>query len=113
MKIQFLMVFFFVFFIGCTTPKKDTSSLKKLKSENEMLFDKEKWNTKEGQDYPYRDKMLNNIVYNDSVRALTKVEILKHLGEPNRSAENHLYYTITLVIKFTENNTVDWFKIHE
>jgi len=98
----------------------------KIKMANEMVFNQEKWNTKDGSDYPYRDKMLINLISDDSVRTLEKGEIIDLLGDPNRINENYLYYTIaqkrlgvwplhkkTLVIKFSSDNTIDWMKIHE
>ena len=92
----------------------------------EITFDKTKWRVKEGLDYPNRDQMLNSIVYNDTVRALNKDEILDLLGEPDRRNEGYLYYLIsqrrlgfwplhtkTLVIKLSGDNTIDWIRIHE
>jgi hypothetical protein len=92
----------------------------------DMVFDEVKWKTRDGADYPYRERMLNDIVHNDTIRGLNKDEITDLLGEPDRSNENYLYYTIaqkrlglwplhtkTLVIKFVDYNTIDWIKIHE
>jgi hypothetical protein len=78
---------------------------------------------------PYRDKMVDAIVYSDDVRTLKKEEIIKLLGEPTyyRENKNFLYYLIkqktllniwtlhtkTLVIKLNDDNTVAWIKIHE
>ncbi len=30
-------------------------------------FEKTKWSEKEGKDYPYREQMLNDVVYNDPI----------------------------------------------
>jgi hypothetical protein len=94
----------------------------------EMNFDKEKWQIKEGKDYPYRDAMLNDIVYTDKFRKLNKNEILEVLGEPTyyRDDKNYLHYIITqtrllswplhtkvLVIKISEDSSVEWIKIHK
>ena len=70
--------------------------------------------------------MLDDILYSDLIRSLGKDEILELLGEPDRSNDGYLYYTIsqkrlviwplhtkTLVIKLTGDNNVDWIKIHE
>jgi len=99
-----------------------------MKPDSEMVFDKAKWNAKNGADYPYRDKMVNDIVYNDTIRTLDKIEILDLLGEPSyyRNNKNFLYYTIkqkrliswplhtkSMVIKLSEDNTIEWIKIHE
>ena len=69
--------------------------------------------------------MLNDFVYNDTIRSVNKTEILNLLGEPDRSTEGHLYYTIkqtrigawplhtkSMVIKLS-SDTIEWIKIHE
>lgn len=126
MKIKVLIVFLLVCCLACKTDKDENAKNEKKVPHGEMLFDKAKWETKDGADYPYREKMLNDIVYNDTVRTLNKDGILDMLGEPDRINENHLYYMIaqkrlgywplhtkTLVIKFSEDNTIYWIKIHE
>ncbi len=93
---------------------------------SEMKFDKEKWRVKEGKDYPFREGMLNDIIYSDTVRSQNKDQILALLGEPDRINENYLYYMIaqkriaswplhtkTMVIMLSGDNTVEWIKIHE
>ena len=89
------------------------------------VFDKTKWNTMEGQDYPYRNQMLLDVVYNDTIRALNNKEIIELLGEPDRSSEGFFYYTVTqkrlfnwplhtktMVVKFS-GDSIEWIKIHE
>lgn len=112
--------------LACNTEKDKKSASVYHGAIAEISFDKTKWKFKEGLDYPYRDKMLNSIVYNDTVRALNKDEILDLLGEPDRSNDGYLYYMIsqrrlgfwplhtkTLVIKLSGDTTIDWIKIHE
>ena len=90
-------------------------------------FNQKKWLTKEGNDYPYRNDMLDAILYNDSIRTLNKTQILALLGEPNRINKEYLYYTIsqkrlglsplhtkTIIVKMSaDNSRVDWIKLHE
>lgn len=71
--------------------------------------------------------MLNEVLYSDSIRTLTKQQVIDMLGEPDRVNENYLYYTIsktklgswtlkskTLVIKITDDeDMVEWIKLHE
>ncbi|WP_297764486.1 hypothetical protein [uncultured Muriicola sp.] len=125
MQIRFTLVVVFLICIGCNrNAEKVAGDLESTTSE--VKFDKTKWLTKEDSDYPYREQMLHDIVYNDSIRKLTKDELLVLLGKPDRSNEGHLYYMIsqkklgfwpirtkTLVIKLTEENTIEWIKIHE
>jgi hypothetical protein len=89
-------------------------------------FDREKWLILEDSKYPYRDAMLHDLVFNQSLKGLTMKEVVHMLGEPNRMQEGHLYYTIhrdeigkftlhtrTLVLKLGADSTVEWRKIHE
>ena len=96
---------------------------------NTVVFDKDKWLEHEGDYYPFRDEMLESILYTDLVRSLDKSGIIKLLGEPTyyRNNKNFLYYLIkkktllgvwtlhtkTLVIKLKEDMTVEWIKIHK
>lgn len=81
---------------------------------------------KDGKDYPFRDRMLNDILYSDTVRSQNKDEILELLGKPDRINENYLYYMIaqkrigswplhtkTMVIMLSDDNSVEWIKIHD
>jgi hypothetical protein len=126
MNIRVFIVIVFIFSFACKTDEDKNTDSEKMKMPDEMVFDQEKWETKDGADYPFRDKMVNNLIYNDSVRTLDKEEIIDLLGDPNRINENFIYYTIaqkrlglwplhtrTLVIKFSPDNTIDWMKIHE
>jgi outer membrane protein assembly factor BamE (lipoprotein component of BamABCDE complex) len=92
----------------------------------EMAFDKTKWKVKHDKDYPYRAKMLNNLMTTDTLKTLKKEGVLALLGEPSRTDTNYLFYTVsqeragfwplhtkTLVIKFSKDNLVEWVKIHE
>ncbi len=94
----------------------------------EKVFDKNKWIIKQGKDYPHRNAMLNDIVYTDKFRNLNKSELLEALGEPSyyREDKNYLHYIITqtrlaswplhtkvLVIKLTDDHSVEWIKIHK
>ncbi len=91
-----------------------------------MVFDKTKWGQKEGDKYIFRNQMLKDVVYNDTIRTLHKKELIDLLGEPDRINNNHLYYEIsrtgigswsinekTMVVKIkADNTTIDWIKIH-
>ena len=58
-------------------------------------FDRAKWQVKEGEDYPFRSEMVNDILYNDTIRTLNQMEILELLGAPDRMQDGHLYYTVS------------------
>ena len=88
MKMRFFTVLLFVCCLAYNNDREDYTEDMKLKPDSEMVFDKAKWRTKDGADYPYRDKMLNDVVYNDTVRTLNKDEILDLLGEPSYYRSN-------------------------
>ena len=112
--------------ISCKNQKEAKSELADQGIKTEIQFDKSKWGSKEGKDYPYRDQMLDDLVYNDTVRSLSKDEILDLLGEPDRRNDGYLYYMVdqkrigswplhtkSLVIKLSDDSTIDWIKIHD
>ncbi len=89
-------------------------------------FDKTKWSIKDATDYPYRDKMLNDLITNEKLKGLKKKEVIDLLGRPDRIDSSYLFYRIaqqrigffplhtkTLVIKLTKDSTVEWRKIHQ
>lgn len=122
-KTSFLFVFsIFVlplFFVICSC----TSSYEELES---IAFEKTNWQIKKDGDYVYRAQMVQDVLYNDTIRSLNKNQIIQTLGKPDRINEDHLYYMIaqkrmgtwplhtrTLVIKLKDDQAVDWIKLHE
>jgi len=96
------------------------------KSQPEIPFDKTKWSIKEDLDYPYRNQMVNEVLYSDSIRTLQKESLIELLGQPDYIREKHFYYRInetrlgawilhtkTIVIKLSDDDTIDWIKLHE
>ena len=109
----FLILFLILSCLACT-------------NENQQPFDKEKWTTKEGKEYLYRNQMVQDLVYNDTIRTLNKTQLLELLGEPSYIRAEYLYYRITetrlgswtihtktIVIKLKEDTAIEWIKIHE
>ena len=99
----------------------------KTQQNSQEKFDKTKWAAKQDKNYPYRDKVLMDLITNVKLKGLKKESVLNLLGPPNRTDSNYLFYTVavdyfaeipvplhtkTLVIKFN-NDTVEWRKIHE
>ena len=62
-----IVLFIILFCIACKTDKEENPYNQQKNQGSEMAFDKEKWETKDGKDYPFRDGMLNDIVYNDTI----------------------------------------------
>lgn len=118
-------------FLGCVEDPEGKSELVAA-SNTETVFEADKWKVKVGGDYPYRDKMLEDlmnsrqIVGDKGLRDLEREQILELLGEPDRIDTNYLFYRVeqmrlglwpihtkTMVIELSENNQVNWVKIHE
>jgi len=121
LRLVIFLMFTTSFYTGCRDSDK---SIKQIDKEVVTKFDKTLWLKQEGVNYPYREDMLNDVVYNDTIRQLTKDQVIELLGPPNSINENHLYYIIhqnrlgfmvlnqkTMVIKCTEEDTIEWIKI--
>jgi hypothetical protein len=98
------------------------------KAATEEKFDKAKWAIKNEKTYPYRDKMLKDLIADRRLTGIKRDSILRMLGEPARTDSSYLFYTVaqeflgkipvplhtkSLVIKFAGDSTVQWVKIHE
>lgn len=105
--------------IGACNQKKDTAVSTGVK------FDKIKWQTKEGQAYPYRNDMLDNLIDSVTLKGIRYNSLINLLGQPDRIDNGHLFYNIyrkevvgftlgtkTFVIKLNPDSTVEWRKIH-
>lgn len=92
----------------------------------DSTFDPTLWQQKEEGEYLYRERMYRQLLYSDTLRQRTKAEILRLLGEPDRTGEGHFYYQVKgtqvgpvlffskfLVFKFTEADSVEWIKVYE
>lgn len=126
MRIRTFIFLLFFSCLACHSEREEKSESEDPNTEFEITFDKTKWSLMDDKDYPYRDQMLNDVLYNDSIRTLIKYEILELLGEPDRSTDGYLYYMIsqtrigawplrtkTMVIRLSEDSSIDWIKIHE
>lgn len=118
MKIKFLLPILFLYLTACN-PKKQEPEVEK--------FDKLKWAIQEGDNYPYRDAMLMDLIGNKRLTGTKRNDILNMLGEPSRMDTNYIFYRInqtklgdvvplhtkTLVIEFAADSTVRTSKIHQ
>ena len=95
------------------------------KQPEKETFDKTKWAIKVDADYPYRDKMLTNLMTYE-LHGIKQDSILKLLGTPDNVDTDYIFYNIaqermsgftlhtkTLVIKFKKDSTLEWRKIHQ
>jgi hypothetical protein len=126
MRTKIFITLSFLFCFACSNEKKQTNNNDYPETRIEAGFHKTKWRIKEGDDYLYRDQMVNDILYNDTIRTLSADEVLELLGKPDRTNEGHLYYKITetslgfwtlnqktLVIKLSPDDSIEWIKLHE
>jgi len=120
MKFIILLISMLSFFCSC-----DHSGKQESNNLNQEKFDKIKWQVKEDKDYPYRSKMLEDLISNHPLKGLKKDELIDILGLPDRTDSSYLFYRIaqkrigvfplstkTLVIKLNKDGTVAWRKIH-
>lgn len=117
MPVKKLMIIFLVILASCKGKKNDVQLLK---------FDGVKWSAQTDNKYPYRDRMLKDLIDNYKLAGMHKDSILKMLGQPNRMDNGHYFYSITqtylienfpmstktFVIKLNNDSTVEWRKIH-
>ena len=118
MNIKYLLPFIMLWFVACNQQKQEAKQEK---------FDKSKWAIQEGNTYPYRDAMLNNLIADKRLTGTKRNNILNMLGEPTRIDTNYIFYRIkqtklglmltlhtkTLVLEFATDSTVRTSKIHE
>ena len=120
MKFIIFLISFLIFTCSCNNNGKKTKT-----DISQERFDKTKWKVKEDDDYPYRDKMLNDLIANVKLKGLRQGEVIDLLGQPDRTDSSYLFYRVaqkrmgllplstkTLVIKLTKDSTVEWRKIH-
>lgn len=115
-----------VFCLASNYTREEQSDNVQGGTKTEFEFNKTKWRTKVGRDYPYRNEMLEDLINNQKLKGLKRDEVIDMLGEPDRSDGSYLFYMVTqkrilfyplhtksLVIKLSKDNTVEWRKIHE
>ncbi len=126
MNIKILLAFLAVAFIACSDSNDHQAAQDADQKKAETTFDREKWSIKDGDEYPYREQMLRDVVYHDTIRSLSEAELLNLLGSPDRRNDGHLYYRIarknlgpltlhetTMVVKMADDQSIEWIRIHE
>ncbi|OYU78902.1 MAG: hypothetical protein CFE23_16475 [Flavobacterium sp. BFFFF1] len=106
-----LLIFFLIFLVSC-----------------KEKFEKSKWLFKSDMEYPYRNKIVDDLVENQKLKGLTYSKIIELLGTTNGESEpGKLTYDIEtdygmdidpvynkyLEINFTKDSIVKSFKIVE
>ena len=62
-----------------------------LKKEAKIKFDREKWVQQEGDSYPYRNAMLNDLIADKKLTGTKRNGILNTLGEPTKVDTNYFF----------------------
>jgi hypothetical protein len=105
----------------------DSGEEKEVLSEpDKIAFDTKLWREKEDEDYPYRKKMLDDLVGSQLLKGLTTDKVTELLGRPLRTDKNYIFYrvdqtrmfgyplhTTSLVLKLGADSTVNAVLIHE
>ena len=73
----------------------------------------------------YRNQMVEDVLYNDTIRTLRKDQILDVLGAPSKEVSGHFYYDVSkkqigpwtvkarsLVVKFNDLDSIEWIKLY-
>ncbi|WP_421765043.1 hypothetical protein [Ekhidna sp.] len=116
-----------ILFFSCENSKEEKSTTNELKEDlKEIPFSSKMWKEKIEDTYPHRAKMYREVLYGESVRTLSKQEVLSMLGKPDKEENNHCYYLIdrtgigswtlnqkSMVIKFKADDSVEWIKMYE
>ena len=124
MKRTILAIAVLLLFTACNEDPEHKLTAKQ--ETDEQVFDREKWKTRQGKDYPFREEMLDDLMNNQGLRELKTNEIIELLGEPTRVDSNYFFYkieqkrlgewplhTTTMVIQTAEDSTVNWVKVHK
>ncbi len=105
-----------LFLLLCVVIVNSMLNVSYRETEKGMSFDKAKWETKKNSDYPYRNKIVKELMSSDTLKQLKKEEIINMLGKPDREDNSYLFYNIaqerlgflplhtkTLVIKLSDS----------
>jgi len=126
MKNYAFLLLVFVSLLACKDKNQNESSSGENEIKQNVPFDENKWKIKEGDDYPFRESMVKDILKDMELRKLNKDQFIEKFGEANKVNENHYYYlvaqkrlniwplhTTTLVVKLNDENMVEWIKLHK
>lgn len=89
-------------------------------------FDRAQWLLTDGADHPERAALIQDLMASDTLKKMSRKQLLDFLGAPTRTDGLYVFYEIsrerwgffplhtrTLVVKFNDAHAVDWIRIHE
>lgn len=114
-----ILIMVLLFLASCS------SSDQKESTKVDNKFDKQKWAELYDSEFIYRQDMLDDLISNYLQHGMKQDSVMRLLGEPDRIDNGHLFYKIsqkklgffplatkTLVIKFKQDSTLEWRKVH-
>lgn len=123
---KYLLTISILIFVSCAKTDKEQFVENIESTKKDSLFNRAKWDIKQDGAYVYRKEMMEDIVYNDTIRDLNREQIIDLLGEPDRVKNNYIYYLISekklvfwplhttmIVFRFNEQDEIVWLKIHK
>jgi hypothetical protein len=123
MKTKIILLLLYISVLACKNNSYE--SVSETKPETEIAFDSAKWKTRQGQEFPYRAQMLDDLVQSKKLKGLKKSDVLNLLGEPSRTDKNYMFYEVsrdkiefftlrakTLVLRFSPEDTVEAVLVH-
>jgi len=129
MFITIIKTFPFILLLCCLScePKRDEQPvIEDPPTETNSKFEKNRWLVKKGEDYPYRNEMIDDLMSQSELKKYNKDQMIDLLGEPDRVDSLYLFYRIdqerlgpwpmhtkTLVIKLSGDSTLNKIMIHE
>jgi hypothetical protein len=84
MKARILIVLFCLTHIACQNTSK----------EQKIVFDANQWQMKVDSEYPYRDRMIDDLISSNLLKSLNRQQILEMLGAPDRIDNDYLFYLV-------------------
>src|SRR5688500_16009134 len=112
--------------LSCTSSNSDPSDTTDINKATPLKFESTKWKMRVDNDYPYRDRMLNDLIASKILKGMKREYVLDLLGRPTRVDTNYLFYRVaqkrlgffplhtkTLVIQLSGDTLVKTVRIHE
>ncbi len=113
-----ILLFLVIFSVSCSSNKQEAEKAA-------GKFDKQQWAEQYDSEFIYRQDMIDDLVTHYLLHGMKQDSVLRLLGEPDRTDNGHLFYKIsqkklgffplstkTLVIKFRQDQTLEWRKVH-
>ena len=112
--------------LACTNTNSESPESAEITKNTPLKFEKTKWKMRVDNQYPYRNRMLKDLIASKILKGIKKEEVLELLGVPTRTDTNYLFYRVaqkrlgffplhtkSLVIQLSGDTLVKTVRIHE